>query len=64
MQKPHELIITVSPSGETKIEVQGIKGRSCKDVTRELEAALGETVRSTPTKEMYAREDETVRIRR
>jgi hypothetical protein len=38
--------VTISPDGEVKVEVNGVKGRSCKDLTKQLEAALGETMGS------------------
>ncbi len=36
-----ELIITIAPGGDTKIEVDGVQGTSCTDLTREIENRLG-----------------------
>ncbi len=33
--------ITVSPEGATSIKTSGFSGGSCRDVTRDLEKALG-----------------------
>jgi hypothetical protein len=46
-------ILEIAENGDVTITVQGVKGRRCKDATREIEQALGTTVSSTPTKEMY-----------
>jgi hypothetical protein len=40
-------------NGTPTIKVKCVKGKTCKDLTRELEAALGDTAKSTPTAEMY-----------
>ena len=48
-----QIIKITIEGGIPTIHVQGIKGRSCKDVTKALEAALGETTKSKPTGEMY-----------
>lgn len=64
MRKPkHELVFDVSPTGDVKIEVNGMKGKSCKDATREFEEALGEVKQDTPKKEMYEQEDQRLRTR-
>ena len=47
------IIVEVSPTGETKIETRGFKGKSCKDATRELEKALGAVTSDTATSEAY-----------
>ena len=33
--------IAISPTGEVKIEVKGVTGGACLDLTRDLEAKLG-----------------------
>jgi len=38
-----QVIITVSPSGQSKVETRGLAGSSCQDATREIERALGKT---------------------
>ncbi len=48
-----EITITIATNGDTKVSVKGVKGRSCKDLTREFEQALGSTVTDVDTKEAY-----------
>ena len=36
-----EMEIVISPSGEVKIEVKGVTGDACLDLTRDLENQLG-----------------------
>jgi hypothetical protein len=47
------ILVTIGPTGETTVSVQGGAGPSCQDLTRALEAALGTTTRDTPTPEYY-----------
>ena len=39
-----EVIITVSPEGEAQVEVDGVCGPGCKDLTRAIENSIGKTV--------------------
>lgn len=36
-----EIIVTIDDAGEVKVEVAGVTGGSCVDLTEKLEAALG-----------------------
>ena len=36
-----ELFITISKEGQVTIEVEGVSGPSCQDISRTLEDALG-----------------------
>jgi hypothetical protein len=36
-----EIDVIIDKDGQVKIEVRGVKGPACLDLTRELEAALG-----------------------
>jgi hypothetical protein len=47
--------------GVPTIKVKCVKGQACKDITRALEAALGEAKDSKPTKEMYEQAKQTVK---
>jgi hypothetical protein len=47
------ILVTIGPTGETTVSVQGTAGPSCQELTRPLEAALGTTTRDTPTPEYY-----------
>lgn len=41
-----EIDVFIEPDGSVRIEVRGVKGTACLDLTRELEAALGDHVES------------------
>jgi hypothetical protein len=59
------ILVTIGPTGETTVSVQGGAGPSCQNLTRALEAALGTTTRDAPTPEYYrlaARSDRDVRL--
>lgn len=45
--------VTVSPSGETKIETRGFQGPGCQTATKDLESALGAKVSESLTGEFY-----------
>jgi beta-lactam-binding protein with PASTA domain len=53
-------IITISPKGAVKIEVRGVKGRSCQDATRALEEALGDVVSEDLTSEFYEQPNKNI----
>jgi hypothetical protein len=50
--------IRVSPEGNATISVKGVKGRSCKELTKTFEEGLGKVVSSENTSEMYEKETE------
>lgn len=52
----HEVIIEIDAEGNTQIQVKGVKGKKCFDLTKELEKALGSVTDSNTTKEYYERE--------
>lgn len=47
------ITIDIDVEGNTTIKVEGVKGKSCKDLTRDIERALGVTKKSTPTAEFH-----------
>ena len=47
------ILVTIGPTGETTVSVQGAAGPSCQDLTRALEAALGTTTHDAPMPEYY-----------
>jgi hypothetical protein len=47
--------ITVSPEGATSIKTSGFTGSSCRDVTRDLERALGVTGKESLLPEYYGK---------
>lgn len=58
-----QVIIDIE-GGKPTISVKGAKGKSCKDLTRALEAALGDTAKSTPTAELYEQATKTNQVSR
>lgn len=52
-----EMEVTISPTGEVKIEVKGVAGPGCMDLTRELENQLG-TVEDRQLKGEYYQQNE------
>lgn len=54
--------VTVDVDGaDVKVSVDGVKGSSCKDLTRKLEESLGKESSSEPTSEMYQADGVNVR---
>lgn len=51
-----KVTITIAPDGTPKIEVNGVKGKACKDITKTVERALGSVVSDKETPEMYEKE--------
>ncbi len=51
-------------AGVPTIHVQGVKGKSCKDITKALEKALGETKDSKSTGEFYEQAKQTTQAGR
>ena len=45
--------ITVSPTGETKVETKGFTGGACREASRFVEQALGARASETLTTEFY-----------
>ena len=50
--KEEKIIITINDMGETMIEVAGVKGKACLDLTRKLEQALGIVTKRESKREM------------
>lgn len=48
-----KIIIRIKPDATTTIEVNGVKGASCKDLTKGLEEALGAVQSEEKTGEFY-----------
>lgn len=49
-----EIIVTVSPTGDTQIETKGFAGTECLKETADLERKLGAKTLDKPTREMNA----------
>jgi DNA-directed RNA polymerase specialized sigma24 family protein len=50
-----EIIVDVAPDGQTTVTTQGFVGTSCKEATKELEAALGKVESDKSTAEAKLR---------
>ncbi|MEW6418555.1 MAG: DUF2997 domain-containing protein [Nitrospirota bacterium] len=49
-----EVDVFITPDGEVRYEVRGIKGKKCLDVTKDLELALGgQVISREETSEMF-----------
>lgn len=59
---PKTIEVTVSPTGETKVETKGFAGPACREASRLLEAALGRVASERLTAEFYA--DASAEVRR
>lgn len=57
MSKKEELEISISSTGEVTINVIGAKGKSCIDMTKELEESLG-IIKSFERKSEFFQQDE------
>lgn len=57
-----EFEIIISPQGKVQIEVKGVKGDSCMELTRFLETALGDVEDRTFKAEYYVQNTATDEI--
>lgn len=55
----HELEVTVTPSGEVKVEVRGAKGKACMQYVELFEERVGRVKRKQVTSEFYEPERKT-----
>ena len=60
MAKKRDIIISIGPDGEVKIEVAGVAGSSCVDFTKFLEDELGDVTERVHTSEYYQEEEQVV----
>lgn len=51
MDELQEIDVHIGPDGTVKVEVRGAKGRTCLDLTKEMEEYLGGQVERTYTDE-------------
>jgi len=40
----HEVEVTIDAKGDVRVEIRGMKGQGCLEVTREMETLLGSVV--------------------
>lgn len=50
---PGEIIVTIDKFGDTVIEVDGVAGRRCEQLTKPIEEALGTVTSCTAKPELY-----------
>ncbi len=48
-----EIEVTIGPDGQVTLRPKGVQGSACLDLTKDLEAALGEVVSRELTPEYY-----------
>jgi hypothetical protein len=53
MPLQREVILTVDQDGNVEMEVKGVKGPSCADLTRDVEKALGNVTSKKSTAEAF-----------
>ncbi len=53
MAEKEEIELLISPEGDIKFHMKGIKGPGCAKTARELAADVGEITEMTPTSEYY-----------
>jgi hypothetical protein len=51
--KPIEIEVVVGEDGEVTLHVKGVKGKTCTDLTDEVEKALGRVTKRTATREAH-----------
>jgi len=57
-----EIEVLIDKNGQVRVEVRGVKGTSCLDLTKDLDAALGgQVVDRQMTPEAFETEQATVR---
>ena len=44
MSELQEIDVYIGPDGKVRIEVRGVKGEKCLDITRDMEQLLGGTI--------------------
>ena len=54
--------VIVSPKGETRVETKGFAGGECREATRFLEQALGQSIGEQLTAEFYQQQPTEQRI--
>lgn len=53
MSDTDKMTISISPTGDVQVKVDGVKGASCKDVSKAIEKALGQVTSDKLTSEYY-----------
>jgi hypothetical protein len=48
-----EVVVEIDENGDVSVEVNGVKGSTCEELTRSLEEALGKVTKSTRKQEYF-----------
>ena len=59
----HEIIFDIDGDGNITITVEGVKGKDCTKITKELEEALGVVIDQQFTSEYYQEEEQRLEIK-
>jgi len=54
--RKYDLEITIDPTGQVKLHIEGIKGKACMDIARAFEEIIGEITAVEHTSEYYEQE--------
>jgi hypothetical protein len=54
----HELVVIIDEKGNVALEVQGVKGKSCLDITADFEEAVGNVLERKLKSEYYSSVEE------
>jgi len=58
--KNAKINVTIDEKGNPTIEVVGYTGKGCKEITKDIEAALGVVTETTEKPEFYRQEQKNV----
>lgn len=51
-----KIVVTIAPDGAVEVKVEGMAGPGCRDLTKALEADLGQTEQDRRTAEFHQAE--------
>lgn len=51
--REERIVVTIGQDGKVEIDVTGVKGEACLDLTKELEEALGKVTERKEKKEIH-----------
>ena len=57
-----EVIVTVNTDAGVTVTVNGVTGKRCKEITAQLEKALGKTTKSKLTADYYKQKQQRLKI--
>lgn len=55
--------VTIEPDGSATVYAEGYTGKSCRDATRDIEAALGHVIRDEAKSAMWIPEQQANRLK-